>query len=632
VWAAAVSFPVLGTIAYHKMLVASFSSDDFALIEAAQQGELLPSVDFFRPLVMLSYMIDLEVWGPNPAGFHLTNLLLHSINAFLVAVFADVALGLFSFEQRRRLIAGSSGLLFLVFPSHTESVSWVAGRTDVIATLFALGALIGFCLFLSRSSHRFFLVSIVSFCLALGSKESALALPLLILALGLAWFVSTRKTDVLKVVALTFVSFVAVTCGYLVIRKLMVGTLAGEYGISASSLGDFPSLLFWFFVVLVKSSVVVSARFVYHFLFFNQGLIIALYFLVLLVLVVVFLIWKSKKALILLLFIACHFVALIPGVGVYVELTTCQGERLTYLATVFSCIGLTFGLLTLLKPIWLGVVVLSAYSAFSVFELHRKNQIWFTAGRICTTIVEEISSLPMKSRILVLNLPDHLNGAYVFRNGFWPALRAAQWPGKVSVLSRQRIGSLSDGIRIERLEERTSGYELSLTGKRAAFLTVVESKDVVIEERARTRIRFSLANRAAKLDLFAYHQGHIIELAFSNGRTSSEPTPETDVALARPASSRRHREAAACRKSVAAVGNRRSRRQAEELAEKALDTYTVAVSRWRSDAARERRTNQRTRRDCSGRVGGSARGIWPPDHEASSVANPDTSIDWRQFW
>src|SRR6266478_5206717 len=84
-------FILAGFVAYSNILNSYFISDDFSQIGKVLAGYL--SVvwgkehgGFFRPLFILSYLIDTKIWGAGPFGFHLTNIVLHSLNAFLTFV------------------------------------------------------------------------------------------------------------------------------------------------------------------------------------------------------------------------------------------------------------------------------------------------------------------------------------------------------------------------------------------------------------------------------------------------------------------------------------------------------------------------------------------------------------------
>ncbi len=90
---------------------------------------------FFRPLVTLSYRLDYLVHGASPFGFHLTNVVLHATVAVLV------------FAWMRRLGAGLAAsavatALWALHPRLTESVTWVSGRTDVLAALLMFAAML----------------------------------------------------------------------------------------------------------------------------------------------------------------------------------------------------------------------------------------------------------------------------------------------------------------------------------------------------------------------------------------------------------------------------------------------------------------------------------------------------------
>src|ERR1700694_5190458 len=85
----------------------------------------------------------------------------------------------------KKAISIGAGALFLLHPSHTEAVSWISGRADLIATLFCLASLL-FYLAYGRSKRAAHLApSLFGFALALLAKESAICLPLLVVGVGI---------------------------------------------------------------------------------------------------------------------------------------------------------------------------------------------------------------------------------------------------------------------------------------------------------------------------------------------------------------------------------------------------------------------------------------------------------------
>ncbi|OGL51837.1 MAG: hypothetical protein A3G31_12705 [Candidatus Schekmanbacteria bacterium RIFCSPLOWO2_12_FULL_38_15] len=133
---------------------------------------------YWRPVITLSYMVDYLIWGLNPSGFHLTNILLHIFNCLLVYF-------ILLKDFRNWVVPFIATFLFAIHPIHTESVSWVAGRTDVVAATFFL---LSFLLFQKsindegRLKAKFYIFSILVFSLAMVSKEMVIILPAVLIA------------------------------------------------------------------------------------------------------------------------------------------------------------------------------------------------------------------------------------------------------------------------------------------------------------------------------------------------------------------------------------------------------------------------------------------------------------------
>ena len=133
---------------------------------------------YYRPISTLSLAVSYWTVGREPALYHLTNILLHVGCALFVLV-----LGLWlGFAPGAALAAA---LLFAVHPVHVESVCWISGRTDLLATFFGLGALLALSYTALRwdelsTSVRWLSVGGGTLLVALAvlSKEVALAIPL----------------------------------------------------------------------------------------------------------------------------------------------------------------------------------------------------------------------------------------------------------------------------------------------------------------------------------------------------------------------------------------------------------------------------------------------------------------------
>lgn len=102
----------------------------------------------YQPLTWITWSLDYLLWGTDPFGFHLTNLLIHSANAvlfyFLACRLLGLAFGQLTEDERKNLAlaAAFASLVFALHPLRVESVAWVTERRDVLSAGFLLATLI----------------------------------------------------------------------------------------------------------------------------------------------------------------------------------------------------------------------------------------------------------------------------------------------------------------------------------------------------------------------------------------------------------------------------------------------------------------------------------------------------------
>lgn len=130
----------------------------------------------WHPLTMLSHMLDCELYGLDARGHHLTSLLLHLANVWLL------------FEVLRRMTGalGASALvaaLFGIHPTHVESVAWIAERKDVLSGLFFLLTLGAWHRWVEARTLRSYLLAVLLFACGLLSKPMLVTLPCVLLLL-----------------------------------------------------------------------------------------------------------------------------------------------------------------------------------------------------------------------------------------------------------------------------------------------------------------------------------------------------------------------------------------------------------------------------------------------------------------
>lgn len=143
-------------------------------------------VSNWHPLTMLSYAVDYSIWGQNPFGYHLVNILLHAVNTFLAGALALMLSREAGAEGRVSVFIGATlALLFGVHPLHVESVAWVSERKDVLSGLFFFLSLICYMKYKKTSKAMPYIGSLVFFVLSVTGKPMSITLPAVLLILDL---------------------------------------------------------------------------------------------------------------------------------------------------------------------------------------------------------------------------------------------------------------------------------------------------------------------------------------------------------------------------------------------------------------------------------------------------------------
>jgi len=132
--------------------------------------------EFWHPLTWLSLMFDYQLYGLNPGGYHLTNLILHILSTLL----------LFQLFNRMTGAVWKSAFvaaLFALHPLHVESVVWIAERKDVLSAFFWMLTLCLYVYYTEKPVIRRYLLVVFSFVCALMSKPMVVTLPLIMILL-----------------------------------------------------------------------------------------------------------------------------------------------------------------------------------------------------------------------------------------------------------------------------------------------------------------------------------------------------------------------------------------------------------------------------------------------------------------
>jgi Tfp pilus assembly protein PilF len=130
----------------------------------------------WHPLAWLSHMLDVQLFGLNPAGHHLMSVALHAANTLLLFLLFRRLTGM---AWRSAVVAA----LFALHPLHVESVAWVAERKDLLSTFFGLLGIYLYAGYVAGGNLRRYVSVLLCFVLSLMAKPMLVTMPFLLLLL-----------------------------------------------------------------------------------------------------------------------------------------------------------------------------------------------------------------------------------------------------------------------------------------------------------------------------------------------------------------------------------------------------------------------------------------------------------------
>jgi tetratricopeptide (TPR) repeat protein len=153
----------------------------------------------YRPLSIVSFAIEYEIWGMKPAISHGINVLLF---AFTCIVFLRLLIKISGKTEAQPMFAHWAfwaSLLFAVHPIHTEVVANIKGRDEILGLLFALLALYGAIEYTYTQKTKTLIAVPIFFFLSLLSKENSITF-VAIIPLAFYFFTPAQKKDYLKII------------------------------------------------------------------------------------------------------------------------------------------------------------------------------------------------------------------------------------------------------------------------------------------------------------------------------------------------------------------------------------------------------------------------------------------------
>ena len=299
--------------------------------------------NFYRPVQEISNMIDWFLWGEYPFGFHLTNVVLHSLVAALIFIFLLLI-------SRNVMAAGVAALLWAVHPVHTEAVAYIAGRADPLYAFFMMLSLICFVRFADsvcreRARIGLYIASVAFFLTSLLSKEIVISMPLIIFLYTFYFFRGGDRDRFYRKLRWSWVPYGAIAAVYAALRATVLSfsdiappSVFGQIPLALRLLTFFRTVVVYFRLMIVPINLHMERTIAISRSFLGVGEIFA----VLVIIAIIWGAWYSYRHNRLASFaIAWFFVNLLP-VSNIVPINSFLAEHWIYMASIgpFLLIGM----------------------------------------------------------------------------------------------------------------------------------------------------------------------------------------------------------------------------------------------------------------------------------------------------
>ena len=343
----------------------------------------------YRPLVTLSYFIDNAIWQHTPLGFHLTNLLIHTLNTTLIFFF------ILKITHNIKL-AIISCLLFTSHPILTESVNSAGFREDLLCTTFFITSLLLYGkLHTSKRKNIFYIITLITYCLSLLSKELAISLPLIIFVMDILLPQSEikLKTRILKY----YSGFVLVSVIYISTRLFFLrsgienitypgNSIAINILTMSKVIASYVKLLFFPVTLNPDYHVTLESSLI------SQTFLLSLASLICITIIIYKLFRKQKNTAFPILWV---FITLVPVMNI-VPIGNIMAERYLYLPSIGFCIFLGIVILKIQRSLannyrYISIICLLTLLLFYFSSTIKHNRKWYDDMTLWTYTISNTS-------------------------------------------------------------------------------------------------------------------------------------------------------------------------------------------------------------------------------------------------
>ena len=175
----------------------------------------------YRPLSVITFAIEVQLFGMKPGISHFFNILLYALTGIILFKILSLLLAKFNAIKWYFSIPFVTTLLFMIHPVHTEVVANIKGRDEIMTLLGSLVALWYTLKYLDKKQMKYLIYSFIAFFLAFMSKENTITF-LAVIPLAIYFFTEHKLKDNL----VSFIPLVVASIIFLAIRQAILGSFS----------------------------------------------------------------------------------------------------------------------------------------------------------------------------------------------------------------------------------------------------------------------------------------------------------------------------------------------------------------------------------------------------------------------
>lgn len=454
---------------YFKVWDAGFVTDFLGWQERFDQSGILQVLNNFgvpslHQLSNFFFYVFYKSFGVNGLGWHLVFTTLHTINAFLLYLFAKRLADRLQ-ASHVFFIALFGGVFFLLSPYQTEVLIWKVCLNYLLLGILLLSTLRCTLYWLENQERQPLYLAHFLYVLALFTLELSLMIPLINLSLILLWTFSKNEHEFLKkrIRQLVFPQFALIGV-YFLLTRLLFGVWIGHYGAQTHLNFKFLDVFGNYFRFFTKYAV--FARDFEHstktaiFEAFGTPSVLGFALLIGVALLSAYLFYFKRLAPKVRLagwMLLSFFIMLTPIITLYFYyLLHVENDRYGYIPSMFFSVMLA-SLLALL-PRWGKLIAIAGWLLISTFYLQQTVGFWVTSTDIYYSLINKFNWYK-KDEVYLLNIPDNYNGVLLFRDmsgkerAFHDALRYIRrkpYEGKLHEVAQYNMTTAMDGANVQR--------------------------------------------------------------------------------------------------------------------------------------------------------------------------------------